>query len=147
MDQEVKNNLISKNLIIIGSNNPHSMKRIYYRLNWKEYLNSGNKKNESTDELYSLLFSEIKSAISKNLNELCITADAYTRTMILVPYDEYSQLLEECINYFQTKENYEKCIEIKKTLEKFKVKKVKKRKAPSESQKLILIRLNQVTDE
>ncbi len=123
------------------------MKRIYYRLNWKEYLNSGNKKNESTDELYSLLFSEIKSAISKNLNELCITADAYTRTMILVPYDEYSQLLEECINYFQTKENYEKCIEIKKTLEKFKVKKVKKRKAPSESQKLILIRLNQVTDE
>ena len=90
------------------------MKRIYYRLNWKEYLNSGNKKNESTDELYSLLFSEIKSAISKNLNELCITADAYTRTMILVPYDEDSQLLEECINYFQIKENYEKCIEIKK---------------------------------
>ncbi len=123
------------------------MKRIYYRLNWKEYLNSGNKKNESTHELYSLLYSEVKSALNKNLNELCITADAYTRTMILVPYDEYSQLLDECINYFQQKENYEKCIEIKKTLEKFKIKKMKKRKAPIETQKLILVRLNQVTDE
>jgi len=67
--------------------------------------------------------------------------------MILVPYEEYTQLLEECINYFQQKENYEKCIEIKKTLEKFKIKKVKKKKSTTESQKLILIRLNQVTDE
>jgi len=123
------------------------MKRIYYRLNWKDYLNIGNKKNESKEELYSILFSELKSAISKNLNELCIAIDAYTRTMILVPYEEYTQLLEECINYFQQKENYEKCIEIKKTLEKFKIKKVKKKKSTTESQKLILIRLNQVTDE
>jgi len=123
------------------------MKRIYYRLNWKDYLNIGNKKNESKEELYSILFSELKSAISKNLNELCIAADAYTRTMILVPYEEYTQLLEECIKYFQQKENYEKCIEIKKILEKFKIKKVKKKKSTTESQKLILIRLNQVTDE
>jgi len=67
--------------------------------------------------------------------------------MILVPYEEYSQLLEECIGYFQQKENYEKCIEIKKTLEKFKMKKTKRKKSVTESQKLILIRLNQVTDE
>ena len=97
------------------------MKRIYYRLNWKEYLNSGNKKNESTDELYSLLFSEVKSALSKGTEELCIAADAYTRTMILVPIEEYTQLLEECINYFQQKENYEKCIEIRNTLRKFEI--------------------------
>ena len=123
------------------------MKRIYYRLNWKEYLNSGNKKNESTDELYSLLFSEVKSALSKGTEELCIAADTYTRTMILVPIEEYTQLLEECINYFQQKENYEKCIEIRNTLEKIKIKKLRKRRSSPESQKLILIRLNQVTDE
>ena len=123
------------------------MKRIYYRLNWKDYLNSGNKKNESTDELYSLLFSEVKSALSKGTEELCIAADTYTRTMILVPIEEYTQLLEECINYFQQKENYEKCIEIRNTLEKIKIKKLRKRRSSPESQKLILIRLNQVTDE
>lgn len=123
------------------------MKRIYYRLNWKDYLNSGNKKNESTDELYSLLFSEVKSALSKGTEELCVAADNYTRTMILIPYEEYTQLLEECLLYFQQKENYEKCIEIKKTLEKIKIKKMKKRKSSPESNKLILIRLQQVTDE
>lgn len=123
------------------------MKRIYYRLNWKDYLNSGNKKNESTDELYSLLFSEVKSALSKGTEELCIAADAFTRTMILIPYNEYIQLIEECLNYFQQKENYEKCIEIRNTLEKIKLKKRKKKRSSPESQKLILIRLNQVMNE
>ena len=123
------------------------MKRIYYRLNWKDYLNSGNKKNESTDELYSLLFSEVKSALSKGKEELCIAADTFTRTMILIPIEEYKELLEECLMYFQIRENYEKCIEIKNTLEKIKIKKLRKRKSSTESQKLILIRLNQVTDE
>lgn len=123
------------------------MKRIYYRLNWKDYLKSGNKKNESKDELYSLLFSEVKSALSKGKEELCIAADTFTRTMILIPIEEYKELLEECINYFQIRENYEKCIEIKNTLEKIKIKKLRKRKSTTESQKLILIRLNQVTDE
>lgn len=123
------------------------MKRIYYRLNWKDYLKSGNKKNESKDELYSLLFSEVKSALSKGKEELCIAADTFTRTMILIPIEEYKELLEECLMYFQTRENYEKCIEIKNTLEKIKIKKLRKRKSSTESQKLILIRLNQVTDE
>jgi hypothetical protein len=123
------------------------MKRIYYRLNWKDYLKSGNKKNESKDELYSLLYSEVKSALSKGTEELCIAADTFTRTMILIPIEEYKELLEECINYFQIRENYEKCIEIKNTLEKIKIKKLRKRKSSTESQKLILIRLNQVTDE
>lgn len=123
------------------------MKRIYYRLNWKDYLKSGNKKNESKDELYSLLFSEVKSALSKGKEELCIAADTFTRTMILIPIEEYKELLEECLMYFQIRENYEKCIEIKNTLEKIKIKKLRKRKSSTESQKLILIRLNQVTDE
>lgn len=123
------------------------MKRIYYRLNWKDYLKSGNKKNESKDELYSLLFSEVKSALSKGKEELCIAADTFTRTMILIPLEEYKELLEECLMYFQIRENYEKCIEIKNTLEKIKIKKLRKRKSSTESQKLILIRLNQVTDE
>ena len=123
------------------------MKRIYYRLNWKDYLKSGNKKNESKDELYSLLFSEVKSALSKGKEELCIAADTFTRTMILIPIEEYKELLEECLMYFQIRENYEKCIEIKNTLEKIKIKKLRKRKSSIESQKLILIRLNQVTDE
>ena len=123
------------------------MKRIYYRLNWKDYLKSGNLKNESKDELYSLLFSEVKSALSKGKEELCIAADTFTRTMILIPIEEYKELLEECLMYFQIRENYEKCIEIKNTLEKIKIKKLRKRKSSTESQKLILIRLNQVTDE
>jgi hypothetical protein len=123
------------------------MKRIYYRLNWKDYLKSGNLKNESKDELYSLLFSEVKSALSKRKEELCIAADTFTRTMILIPIEEYKELLEECLMYFQIRENYEQCIEIKNTLEKIKIKKFRKRKPTTESNKLILIRLNQVTDE
>lgn len=123
------------------------MKRIYYRLNWREYLNSGNKKNENRDELYSLLFSEIKTASSKKSEELCIAADAYTRTMILIPFEEYTAVLEECINYFQQREDYEKCIQIRDTLEKIKVKKIKRRRPTQEVQKLILVRLNQVTDD
>ena len=123
------------------------MKRIYYRLNWKDYLKSGNKKNESKDELYSLLFSEVKSALSKRKQELCIAADTFSRTMILIPIEEYKELLEECINHFQLREDYEKCIEIKSTLEKVKVTKIRKRKSSTELEKLILIRLTQVTDE
>ncbi len=78
---------------------------------------------------------------------MCIAADAYTRTMILIPFEEYTAVLEECINYFQQREDYEKCIEIRDTLEKIKVKKMKRRRPNQEVQKLILVRLNQVTDD
>lgn len=124
------------------------MKRIYYRLNWKEYLkSSGNKSKEGNDELYSLLYKEVKSASSKRQKELCIAVDNYTRTMILVPNEEYSELLEECMLYFQQKEMYEKCIEIRNTLQKVKLKNFKKRKNTDESHKLILIRMNPVIDD
>ena len=122
------------------------MKRIYYRLNWKDYLkNSGNTSNK--DSLYSLLFEEVKIASQKNLKELCIAVDNYTRTMILVPNDEFNELLQECIMYFQNKEDYEKCIQIRDAMEKIKKKKIKKRKQENENHKLILIKLNPVSDE
>jgi hypothetical protein len=121
------------------------MKRIYYRLNWKDYLKGSGKSDK--DSLYSLLFQEVKSASSKNLKELCVASDNFTRTMILVPEEEYVELMQECINYFQNKENYEKCIEIRDTLEKLKKKKIKKRRQQNENQKLILIKLNPVSDE
>jgi len=122
------------------------MKRIYYRLNWKDYLkNSGNTSNK--DSLYSLLFEEVKIASQKNLKELCIAVDNYTRTMILVPNDEFNELLQECIMYFQNKEDYEKCIQIRDVMEKIKKKKIKKRKQENENHKLILIKLNPVSDE
>lgn len=122
------------------------MKRIYYRLNWKEYLkNSGNTSDK--DSLYELLFEEVKSASQKNLKELCIASDSFTRTMILIPCEEYVELMQECIIYFQNKEDYEKCIQIRDVLEKLKKKKIKKRKQQNENQKLILIKLNPVSDE
>lgn len=122
------------------------MKRIYYRLNWKEYLkNSGNTSNK--DSLYELLFKEVKTASQKNLKELCIASDSFTRTMILVPCEEFVDLMQECIIYFQNKEDYEKCIQIRDALEKLKKKKIKKRNLKSEEHKLILIKMNPVSDE
>jgi hypothetical protein len=124
------------------------MKRIYYRLNWKDYIKtSGNSSKENKDSLYEFLYNEVKSASSKNLKELCVAADNYTRTMILVPNDEYIELLQECILYFQNKEDYELCIKIRDTIERVKKKKLKKRKPKSEEEhKLILVKLNPVSE-
>lgn len=122
------------------------MKRIYYRLNWKDYL-KGSGTTSDKDSLYELLFQEVKVASSKNLKELCVASDNYTRTMILVPNEEFAELLHECIMHFQHLENYEKCIQIRDVLEKVKKKKLKKRRQENENQKLILIKLNPVSDE
>jgi hypothetical protein len=67
--------------------------------------------------------------------------------MILVPCEEFAELMQECIMYFQNKEEYEKCIQIRDALEKLKKKKIKKRKQTIENHKLILIKLNPVSDE
>lgn len=126
------------------------MKRIYYRLNWKNYLNdvegehgfSGHLKDKG-DIIYQTFFNQIKSASARNLKELCISIDDYSRTMIIISRDEYIEVLSVCMMYFQNKEEYEKCIEIRNLIEKIKTKKLSSK--ISKKEKLILMKMSSVT--
>ena len=62
------------------------MKRIYYRLNWKNYLSDVEGNNgfsghlsDKGDIVYDTFYSQIKSASSRNLKELCVSIDDYSR--------------------------------------------------------------------
>lgn len=126
------------------------MKRIYYRLNWKNYLNDvegedgfkGHLKNKG-DIIYQTFFNQVKSASARNLKELCISMDDYSRTMIIISRDEYIEVLTICMLYFQNKEEYEKCIEIRNLIEKIKSKKLSSK--ISKKEKLILLKMSPVT--
>jgi hypothetical protein len=128
------------------------MKRIYYRLNWKNYLKdvegedgfSGHLKHKG-DIIYRTFFKQIKSASARNLKELCISIDDYSRTMIVVSRDEYAEVLEMCMMYFQTKEEYEQCIEIRNLIQKIKTKKLSSK--INKKEKLILMKLSPVMRE
>jgi hypothetical protein len=128
------------------------MKRIYYRLNWKNYLKdiegedgfSGHLKHGG-DIIYQAFFKQIKSASARNLKELCISIDDYSRTMIVISRDEYAEVLEMCMLYFQTKEEYEQCIEIRNLIQKIKNKKLSSK--VSKKEKLILMKLSPVMRE
>ena len=128
------------------------MKRIYYRLNWKNYLSdvegeggfSGHLKNKG-DIIYQTFFKQIKTASARNLKELCISIDDYSRTMIVITRDEYIEVLNICMMYFQNKENYEQCIEIRNLIEKIKNKKLSSK--VSKKEKLILMKLSPVMKE
>jgi hypothetical protein len=122
------------------------MKRIYYRLNWKNYLSdvegeggfSGHLKNKG-DIIYQTFFKQIKTASARNLKELCITIDDYSRTMIVISRDEYAEVLSMCMMYFQNKEEYEQCVEIRNLIQKIKTKKPSSR--VSKKEKLILMKI------
>jgi hypothetical protein len=128
------------------------MKRIYYRLNWKNYLSdvegeggfSGHLQNKG-DIIYQTFFKQIKTASTRNLKELCISIDDYSRTMIVITRDEYIEVLNICMMYFQNKENYEQCIEIRNLIEKIKNKKLSSK--VSKKEKLILMKLSPVMKE
>jgi hypothetical protein len=128
------------------------MKRIYYRLNWKNYLSdvegeggfSGHLQNKG-DIIYQTFFKQIKTASARNLKELCISIDDYSRTMIVITRDEYIEVLNICMMYFQNKENYEQCIEIRNLIEKIKNKKLSSK--VSKKEKLILMKLSPVMKE
>lgn len=122
------------------------MKRIYYRLNWKNYLSdiegtdgfSGHLKDKG-DIIYQTFFNQVKSASAKNLKELCISIDNYSRTMIVILREEYTEVLTICMKYFQNREEYEKCIEIRNLIEKIKNKKPSL--GVSKKEKLILMKM------
>lgn len=125
------------------------MKRIYYRLNWKNYLSDVEGNNgfsghlsDKGDIVYDTFYSQIKSASSRNLKELCVSIDDYSRTMIVISRDEYHEVLELCMMYFQNKENYEKCIEIRNLIQKIKTKKLSSK--VSKKEKLILMKIGSV---
>lgn len=125
------------------------MKRIYYRLNWKNYLKdvegedgfTGHLKDKG-DIIYLTFFKQIKTASARNLKELCISIDDYSRTMIVISRDEYVEVLGICMNYFQNKEEYEQCIEIRNLIQKIKNKKPSSK--ISKKEKLILMKLTPV---
>lgn len=125
------------------------MKRIYYRLNWKNYLSdvegdngfSGHLRDKG-DIIYQTFFNQIKSASARNLKELCIAIDDYSRTMIVISRDEYIEVLSICMKYFQNKEEYERCIEIRNLIEKIKAKKLSSK--VSKKEKLILMKMSPV---
>ena len=88
---------------------------------------------------YKTFFKQIKSASARNLKELCITIDDYSRTMIVISRDEYAEVLSMCMLYFQNKEEYEQCVEIRNLIQKIKNKKPSSR--ISKKEKLILMKI------
>jgi hypothetical protein len=59
--------------------------------------------------------------------------------MIVISRDEYAEVLSMCMFYFQNKEEYEQCVEIRNLIQKIKTKKPSSR--VSKKEKLILMKI------
>jgi hypothetical protein len=59
--------------------------------------------------------------------------------MIVISRDEYAEVLSMCMLYFQNKEEYEQCVEIRNLIQKIKTKKPSSR--VSKKEKLILMKI------
>jgi type I site-specific restriction-modification system R (restriction) subunit len=120
------------------------MQRIYFRLNWREYFKVSNEQltkynDNNNGVVYKKIYTGIKSALSKNLNEHLIAIDPSSRTVMAIPKEDYDEVLELCQTNLEKKEEYESCAEIRDTL--IKLRNKKKRQDKKTAERLLLIKM------
>jgi len=120
------------------------MQRIYFRLNWREYFKVSNKQiekynTENNGLVYKRIYTGVKTAVTKNINEHLIAIDPSTRTVMSIPKEDYDEVLEMCQADLEKKEDYESCADIRDTLVKLRAKKAKFEKKKAE--RLLLIQM------
>lgn len=116
--------------------------RTFTTVSWERYLNPVNNPHVQNflkingDEVLNQIALNIHQAITNNKESLAFVVHVNASAVVVIPKKDYLEVLDHCMNWFETKENYEMCGKIQKMKEELlSQKKASRRKV--ETKKLI----------
>lgn len=107
---------------------------MYVKVDWRNYFDEKtspavhNYINNNADTIYPWLNDVIKHAVEKNLEEVAIVKFIDSKMYATIKKEDYADLLQKIMDHYISKEEYEKCIDVRDMIENLKNPKPKKRK-------------------
>lgn len=92
---------------------------MYVRVDWRQYFDENtspvvkNYITKNADSLYPWLYDIIKHAIDKKLEEVAIIKFIDSKMYATIKKEDYKELLQKVLDHYISKEEYEKCIEVR----------------------------------
>lgn len=105
---------------------------MYVKVDWRQYFDENTSPavqsyiTKNADSLYPWLYDIIKHAISKKLDEVAIIKFIDSKMYATIKKEDYKELLNKILNHYISKEEYEKCAEIRDLINK-KERKIRKK--------------------
>lgn len=105
--------------------------KAFSTVNWRKYLDvrtnprAKNFLNARGDDVLWQIASNIERSIRKDLPELVLLVHPNAGGVIKITKSEYKELLELCLKWFESKEDYDRCSKIKEFLNNLSPKKSK----------------------
>ena len=99
--------------------------RAFSTVNWRKYLDvntnprAANFLKAQGDDVLWQIASNIQRMIKRNLPELVLLVHPNAGGVIKINKSEYKEVLELCLNWFESKEKYDKCSEINQFIKNF----------------------------
>jgi len=93
-------------------------------VHWKMYLDPTTNEyvrrflKENGKRVFSDVHQTINDANTKKINELMLLVHPNASSVILIEENEYAEVLDVCLEYFKSIEDYSKCSEISQTITK-----------------------------
>tara|TARA_B110000285_G_C14535520_1_gene342659 strand:- start:96 stop:458 length:363 start_codon:yes stop_codon:yes gene_type:complete len=98
--------------------------KAFSTVDWRKYLDvktnprAKNFLKAQGDDVLWQISQNIQRMIRKDLPELVLLVHPNAGGVIKITKSEYKEVLELCLNWFEAKENYSRCLEIQQTLSK-----------------------------
>lgn len=102
------------------------MKRtLYSRVEWRKYLDPTDRPRVNRflqaqgDYVFDEIVKNIENANINGIESLMILVHPNVSSVVMVDQHDYKEVLQHCLDYFKSKENYEQCakiLKLKKTI-------------------------------
>lgn len=105
---------------------------MYVKVDWRQYFDENtspavqNYITKNADSLYPWLYDIIKHALDKKLEEVAIIKFIDSKMYATIKKEDYKELLNKILDHYISKEEYEKCAEIRDLINK-KERKIRKK--------------------
>ena len=116
----------------MGIRKLQKMVGMYVKVDWRQYFDENtspavqNYINKNADSLYPWLYDIIKHAMDKKLEEVAIIKFIDSKMYATIKKEDYKELLNKILDHYISKEEYEKCAEIRDLINK-KERKIRKK--------------------
>lgn len=105
---------------------------MYVKVDWRQYFDENTSPavqsyiTKNADSLYPWLYDIIKHAMDKKLEEVAIIKFIDSKMYATIKKEDYKELLNKILDHYISKEEYEKCAEIRDLINK-KERKIRKK--------------------
>lgn len=99
--------------------------RTFTTVGWERYLNPvdnpyvQNFLDKNGDQVLNQIALNIHNAILLNKDSIAFVVHSNAQSVVVIPKSDYLEVLNHCMKWFETKEDYEMCGKIQKFKEEF----------------------------